>query len=198
MQRRKKTGTDIDDGFEFKVLRKSQRLSGRLSNVAAPTAPSTKTSLVVAQDSATHHLRTRIRKQKSTASIEESWGCRHEAQASTKTSQILRGSSLDRVRGTGHITRDSTEVKPLGLVPDDDEITALSQLSRPPPTAVLYSNSSSGVTSKIKLPTSDTPINRKNQQYRQQFQGSNKRRSSLSLRGRRGSSLMNEGIAGIL
>jgi hypothetical protein len=49
--------------------------------------------------------------------------------------------------------------------------------------------------STIKLPTSDTPINEKNQQFRLEG-GGGRRRSSLGMRGRRGSSMMIVGITG--
>ncbi|KAF8251069.1 Mtw1 kinetochore complex [Wilcoxina mikolae CBS 423.85] len=55
---------------------------------------------------------------------------------------------------------------------------------------------SSGEVSKIKLPTSDTPIQRKNQQFRK-GPGGERRRSSLGRRGRRASSMMQEGIIGM-
>jgi kinetochore protein Mis13/DSN1 len=54
----------------------------------------------------------------------------------------------------------------------------------------------SGEVSKIKLPTSDTPIQRKNQQFRK-GPGGERRRSSLGRRGRRASSMMQEGIIGM-
>jgi kinetochore protein Mis13/DSN1 len=55
---------------------------------------------------------------------------------------------------------------------------------------------SSAETLKVLLPTSDTPINRKNQKYRAAGGAGGRRRSSLGLRGRRSSSMMQEGIAG--
>lgn len=51
--------------------------------------------------------------------------------------------------------------------------------------------------SKIMLPTSDTPIQRKNQALRKGA-GAERRRSSLGLRGRRASTMMEEGIMSIL
>lgn len=49
--------------------------------------------------------------------------------------------------------------------------------------------------SKIKLPTSDTPIQRKNQAFRK-GPGGERRRSSLGMRGRRASTMMESGIVG--
>ena len=48
--------------------------------------------------------------------------------------------------------------------------------------------------SKIVIPTSDTPINRKNAKYRKA--GGGARRSSVTMRGRRASSMMSDGIVG--
>lgn len=48
---------------------------------------------------------------------------------------------------------------------------------------------------KVVLPVSDTPIIRRNQQLRQKGQGN--RRSSVGMRGRRASSLMDNGVVGM-
>lgn len=49
---------------------------------------------------------------------------------------------------------------------------------------------------KVVLPVSDTPIIRRNQQLRQKGQGN--RRSSVGMRGRRASSLMDNGVVGMI
>lgn len=55
-----------------------------------------------------------------------------------------------------------------------------------------------GNTAKIALPVSDTPIIRRNQQFRQNAGGGGgNRRSSIGMRGRRASSLMDSGIVGM-
>lgn len=63
------------------------------------------------------------------------------------------------------------------------------------PTAVAAATAS-GDAMKVVLPVSDTPVQRKNQQLRQKG-GQGNRRSSVGLRGRRASSLMDTGIIGM-
>ncbi|KAI5853978.1 hypothetical protein BZA05DRAFT_275993 [Tricharina praecox] len=52
---------------------------------------------------------------------------------------------------------------------------------------------------KIQLPTSDTPMQRRNQELRKGSgaEGSSRRRSSLGMRGRRASSMMQSGLVGM-
>lgn len=69
-------------------------------------------------------------------------------------------------------------------------------VSAPLPSQTLKSRSGDADATKVVLPMSDTPIIRRNQQLRKGGAPGN-RRSSVGMRGRRASSLMDTGVIGM-
>lgn len=80
------------------------------------------------------------------------------------------------------------------------EEAGLNPVSSPPASPVRRNRSKEGI-AKVVIPLSDTPIIQRNKQFRKDAGGaggSNSRRSSLGLRGRRASSLIDNGQVGTL
>ena len=81
------------------------------------------------------------------------------------------------------------------------EDAGLNPISPPPPASPMRrGRRTSGEGAKVVIPLSDTPIIQRNKQFRKEAGGggSNSRRSSLGLRGRRASSLIDSGQIGTL
>ncbi|KAI5793098.1 Mis12-Mtw1 protein family-domain-containing protein [Geopyxis carbonaria] len=157
-----------DDGFEFKV-RKSKRLSERISPVV--TTSDQGPQLSAAESSAANKsspAKSRVRVQRKRHASQDA-----ELQPTSKTRMAAKREKTVKYDKSAVEDR---KVSPMRI-----------------PTSRVDAPISGGDTSKVKLPTSDTPINRKNQKYRQSF-ANGRRRSSVGMRGRRASSMMVDGV----